>query len=288
MYETKLSVASKLADVSHPVACPSQWLPVLLATEPPPPSHALMSGSLAWGDADAACQAVGLQLASVQSPSPPPPSPPPPSPPPDVPSGLHTRGQYDEAWPTPSKPVIAGSAPSLDQGPSDPDSGRIGGVHRTPYSKLRGTLLAIVGAAPVALAIAGAAPVVLAVRVSHGTAYSPKTMGLVLIHLAMLSTASGWELPSSEESTDPETTTTGEVDGARDGRRLASSCDGWCVCPPRPCFPPVHVSVPLSSCPQRFNSTAAVMRVRHSRKRWWLRLRLCLGPFCGRWRLRLR
>ena len=171
---------------------------------------------------------------------------------PVVPSGLHTRGQYDEAGPTPSKAVIAGSAPSLDQGPSDPDSGRIGGVHRTPYSKLRRTLLAIVGAAPVALAIAGAAPVVLAVRVSHGTAYSTKTMGLVLIHLAMLSTASGWELPSSEESTDPETTTTGEVDGERDGRRLASSCDGWCVCPPRPCFPPVHVNLSLSSCPQRF------------------------------------
>ena len=207
---------------------------------------------------------------------------------PDVPSGLRTRGQCDDAWSTPSKISVAGSVPCLDQTLSDPDGGGLGWVHCTPCSKLRGTLLAIAGAAPVALAIAGAAPVVLAVRVSHGTAYSPKAMGLVLIHLAMLSTASGWELPSSEESTDPETTTTGEVDGERDGRRLASSCDGWCVCPPRPCFPPVHVSVPLSSCPQRFNSTAAVMRVRHSRKRWWLRLRLCLGPFCGRWRLRLR
>ena len=34
---------------------------------------------------------------------------------------------------------------------------------------------------------------------------------------------------------------TGGVDGARDRRRLASNCNsGWCVCPPRPCFPPLR------------------------------------------------
>ena len=114
--------------------------------------------------------------------------------------------------------------PPLSPLPS-PSAGGLGGVRRTLYSKLRGTLSAIAGAAPVALAV----------RVSHGTAYS--TMGRVLVHLAMLSTASGWKLPP-EQSAEPELTITGEVDGARDRRRLASSCDGWCVCPPRPCFPP--------------------------------------------------
>ena len=34
---------------------------------------------------------------------------------------------------------------------------------------------------------------------------------------------------------------TGGVDGARDRRRLAWNCNGgWCVCPPRPCFPPLR------------------------------------------------
>ena len=86
---------------------------------------------------------------------------------------------------------------------------------------------------------------------------------------AMLSTASGWGFPSLDSLLSPNESThvTGGVDGPRDRRRLASSCDGWCVCPPRPCFSLVHVSVPLSSCPQRFNSIGAVMRVRHSRKR---------------------
>ena len=32
MYETKTRVASKLAEINHPVACPPQWLPVLLAS----------------------------------------------------------------------------------------------------------------------------------------------------------------------------------------------------------------------------------------------------------------
>eukprot|EP00964_Phaeocystis_antarctica_P052951 scaffold31022_cov57-Phaeocystis_antarctica.AAC.1 len=40
---TKSSVASKLAEVNHPVAVPPQWLPVLFGTvlfdkAPPPPS----------------------------------------------------------------------------------------------------------------------------------------------------------------------------------------------------------------------------------------------------------
>ena len=32
-------VASKLAEANHPVACPTQWLPVLLASDPVPPTH---------------------------------------------------------------------------------------------------------------------------------------------------------------------------------------------------------------------------------------------------------
>ena len=35
MYETKTRVASKLAEINHPVACPPQWLPVLLAASSP-------------------------------------------------------------------------------------------------------------------------------------------------------------------------------------------------------------------------------------------------------------
>ena len=36
----KPSVASKLAEANHPVACPPQWLPVLLAANTPgPPTH---------------------------------------------------------------------------------------------------------------------------------------------------------------------------------------------------------------------------------------------------------
>ena len=92
------------------------------------------------------------------------------------------------------------------------------------------------------------ATVALAVRLSHGTASSPKTMGRVLVHLAMLSTASGWSLPSlsrGEEDVAPlsshESTVTGEEVGrARDRRRLVgSSCDAWSVSP-RP-----HLSFPL-------------------------------------------
>ena len=63
-------------------AVPPQWLPVLLASGvvppplpppppsppmPPPPYYTLMGDALSWTDADAACQAAGLQLASVQS-----------------------------------------------------------------------------------------------------------------------------------------------------------------------------------------------------------------------------
>ena len=35
---TKSSVASKLAEANHPVACPPQWLPVLLAANIPVPT----------------------------------------------------------------------------------------------------------------------------------------------------------------------------------------------------------------------------------------------------------
>ena len=111
---------------------------------------------------------------------------------------------------------------------------------RRAYSKLVGTLLATVAAAPVALAVRG----------FRGTASSPKTMGRVLVLLAMLSTASGWKMPEESAAddfdsppsshvdvrpdeflhmttvTDPEMTITG---GARDRRRLATNCNGWCV-----------------------------------------------------------
>ena len=64
------------------------------------------------------------------------------------------------------------------------------------YSKLTGTLLATVAAAPVALAVRG----------FRGTASSPKTMGRVLVLLAMISTASGWKLPSHYETLDGQIT----------------------------------------------------------------------------------
>ena len=182
---------------------------------------------------------------------------------PGVPSGHRTRGQCDDAWSTPSKSIIAGSVPSLDQTPSHhPDGGWLGRVHRTPYSFFCGTLLAIAGAAPVALAV----------WTFHGTASSsPKTMGRVLVHLAMLSTASGWKLPPGSEA--PEMTITGEahdspitgeVDGARDRRRLvASSCNAaWCVRPPRPCSPPLRkLAAAFLSAAQRTIQTAITMTV---------------------------
>eukprot|EP00964_Phaeocystis_antarctica_P056830 scaffold33572_cov47-Phaeocystis_antarctica.AAC.4 len=70
----------------------------------------------------------------------------------------------------------------------------------------------------------------------------------MLLHLAMmLSKVSGGGLPSDGKAHDSplsshESAITGEVDGARDRRRLASSCDGWYVSPPRaraslPCLP---------------------------------------------------
>ena len=67
----------------------------------------------------------------------------------------------------------------------------------------------------------------------------------MLVHLAMmLSKVSGWGFPSDDTAHDSpllshESAITGEVDSARDGRRLASSCDfSWSVSPPRaPSFP---------------------------------------------------
>ena len=111
---------------------------------------------------------------------------------------------------------------------------------RRAYPKLVGTLLTMVAGAPVALAV----------RAFRGTSSSSKTMGRVLVLLAMLSTASGWKMPEESAAddfdsppsshvdvrpdeflhmttvTDPEMTITG---GARDRRRLATNCNGWCV-----------------------------------------------------------
>ena len=72
---------------------------------------------------------------------------------------------------------------------------------------------------------------------------SSKTMGRVLVLLAMLSTASGWKLPSGSEA--PEMTITGEahdspitgeVDGARDRRRRLVAA--WVV---------VHAELPCAA-----------------------------------------
>ena len=128
-----------------------------------------------------------------------------------------------------------------------PDARDIGlpSTGRRAYSKLTGTLLATVAAAPVALAVRG----------FRGTASSPKTMGRVLVLLAMISTASGWKLPSHYETLDGQITqrddrtvdvgeeeteemirvsrvttiTEHESPITRDRRRLASSCNGFDV-----------------------------------------------------------
>ena len=53
-------------------------------------------------------------------------------------------------------------------------------------------------------------------------ASSLKPMGRGLIHLAMLSTASGWQIPSQES----QAKIVGKVERARDRRRLADNCNG--------------------------------------------------------------
>ena len=111
--------------------------------------------------------------------------------------------------------------------------------------KLRGALLAKVAAAPIALAV----------RPFHGTT---RTVGRMLVHLAMLSTASGWVLPPKEEAdafSSHATMITGEVGGARDRRGLvASSCDGsWCASP-RPCL-----CFPCASLPRLLRNAAAAL-----------------------------
>ena len=103
-----------------------------------------------------------------------------------------------------------------------------------PSPKLRRALLATVAAAPVALAT----------RLFRGATSSPRTMVRVLVHLAMVSAASCWRLPSTNKARDAfsynATMITGGVGGARDRRQLdviiiggaiatppESSCDGW-------------------------------------------------------------
>ena len=88
---------------------------------------------------------------------------------------------------------------------------------RRTHPKLIGPPLATVAAGPIALAMRG-------FRSS-----SPKTTVRVLVLLAMLSTASGWQLLSFEESEAPESPITGGVDGARPRRlsedQVAFDCD---------------------------------------------------------------
>ena len=142
-------------------------------------------------------------------------------------------GGFDHMTSPPSHAVI-GLSPDP---PGAPDSDAPSNGRRASPKPLRPTLLATVAAAPVALTV----------RAFRGTASSPKTVGRVLVHLAMLSTASGWQLPQSMA---PEETITGEAHesastGGVDGhdRRLlvASGCDSsWCAeRPARACSPPL-------------------------------------------------
>ena len=57
----------------------------------------------------------------------------------------------------------------------------------------------------------------------------------MLVHLAMmLSKASGWGMPSDDTAHDlPLSSHESAITGEVNGRRLASSCDGWSVSPPR-------------------------------------------------------
>ena len=157
-----------------------------------------------------------------------------------------------------------------------PDARDIGlpSTGRRAYSKLTGTLLATVAAAPVALAVRG----------FRGTASSPKTMGRVLVLLAMISTASGWKLPSHYETLDGQITqrddrtvdvgeeeteemirvsrvttiTEHESPITRDRRRLASSCNGWCV-PAPPVLPAPSVLPAPPILPSLAKLTAAFL-----------------------------
>ena len=105
------------------------------------------------------------------------------------------------------------------------------------------------------LATVTAAPVALAVRAFHGTASSPKTMGRVLVYLAMLSTVSAWSLPPPAPH--HESIITGEIDGARDRRQLnqvgsSLHCDGGWSVPPRPAPGLFSLAEPCHYlCPQR-------------------------------------
>ena len=66
--------------------------------------------------------------------------------------------------------------------------------------------------------------------VEHGDR-TTRTVGRVLIHIAMLSTASGWKLPDDEEagfSPQHAPMITDGVSSARDRRQLAWACDGNC------------------------------------------------------------
>ena len=129
-----------------------------------------------------------------------------------APGHYHTGPMH----PSPTRPR---ATPAPDSDP--PSNGR-----RAPQKLLRPTLLATVAAAPLALAV----------QAFRGTASSPKTMGRVLVHLTMLSTASGWQLPQSMA---PEETITGEAHGGVDRRRLASACNGgWYVRPHARASPP--------------------------------------------------
>ena len=87
------------------------------------------------------------------------------------------------------------------------------------------------------------------------SASSLKPMGRGLVHLAMISTASGWRIPSQESQ---RQALAGNVERARDRRRLADNCNGmWSVTRSHPqslAQPNLDVRCP-SCAPQRRRTT---------------------------------
>ena len=65
MQEKRYAMLAQLAMVAASAVQPPAPAPPW--PSPPPPVYTLMNNALSWSDANAACQAAGLQLASVHS-----------------------------------------------------------------------------------------------------------------------------------------------------------------------------------------------------------------------------
>ena len=129
--------------------------------------------------------------------------------------------------PSPTRPR---ATPAPDSAP--PSNGR-----RASPKLVRTTLLATVAAAPVALAV----------RAFRGTASSPKTMGRVLVHLAMLSTASGAPTKHGARGDDHGEATVGVLP-----QPPRATIIGRCVGPPRWYYLPCGIAAAALS-PSLFN-----------------------------------